>query len=73
MAEVIGLQSPTSIDVTGDVAALLQQVDESIQTINDRRPFSEAIESRIRTEFLPERVTATLNIEGITATRRQTL
>lgn len=64
---------PKDISVSGEVAALLQQIDENVQRLNERRPFDKQIETEIRKEFLPDRVTATLNIEGIAATRRQTL
>lgn len=67
------IQPPKSISVSGDVAALLQQVDENIESLNERRPFSKDTEIEVRRAFLPDRVTATLNIEGIAATRRQTL
>lgn len=67
------IQPPKGISLSGDVAALLQQVDENAERLNERRPFSRETELEVRKAFLPDRVTATLNIEGIAATRRQTL
>jgi Fic family protein len=69
----MGLQSPKEIEVSGDVLTLLTQVDENIGRVNELRPFSPEVNLKIRNAFLPDRVTATLNIEGIAATRRQTL
>lgn len=70
---VSDVQSASEIAVGGDIAALLQQVDENVERVNRLRPFDKETASKIRTAFLPDRVTATLNIEGIAATRRQTL
>jgi Fic family protein len=64
---------PKDVSVSGDVSALLQQVDENAERLNERRPFDNRTELEVRKAFLPDRVTATLNIEGIAATRRQTL
>lgn len=69
----MALQDIKSVSVSGDVADLIAQVDEAMKVLNQRRPFSPEVEARLRTLFLPDRVTATLNIEGITVTRRQTL
>lgn len=67
------IQAPKGITLSGDVLALLQQVDENAERLNERRPFSRETELEVRKAFLPDRITATLNIEGIAATRRQTL
>lgn len=67
------LQSPKDIEVSGDVLTLLAQADENLERVNELRPFREDVDAKIRSAFLPDRVTATLNIEGIAATRRQTL
>lgn len=69
----MGIQDVKDVVVGGDIQELLAQVDAALETLNSRRPFSPETESRIRTTFLPDRVTATLNIEGIHVTRRQTL
>lgn len=41
--------------------------------LNQLRPFSPDVNARLRTNLLPDRIVASLNMEGITATRRQTL
>ena len=53
--------------------AFFDEIDNALATLKMSRPFPPEVRSRIRTEFLPDRVTASLNIEGIGATRRQTL
>lgn len=75
MSEIgmIGFQSPNAIVLSGDVLALLQQVDENLERVASLRPFTAEVDQRIRNAFLPDRVTATLNIEGIAVSRRQTL
>ena len=64
---------PKSIELSGEVGVLLQQLDENLARVNELRPFADEANAAIRRAFLPERITATLNIEGIAATRRQTL
>lgn len=71
--KLVSIQDVKDITVGGDIQELLSQVDVALETLNTRRPFSPETETRIRTTFLPDRVTATLNIEGIHVTRRQTL
>lgn len=67
------VQDPKSIHLSGAVADLLAQVDESLDSLNKRRPFPDDTEAALRRRFMPDRVTATLNIEGIGVTRRETL
>lgn len=69
----MALQDIRSIQLAGDSNELLAQVDAALEKLNARRPFDPQVEDRIRTTFLPDRITATLNIEGIHVTRRQTL
>lgn len=64
---------PKSIELSGDVATLIEQLDENLERLNSMRPFDAEADAAIYRAFLPERITATLNIEGIAATRRQTL
>lgn len=52
---------------------LFEEIQTVISEINARRPFSPEVQDSIKTEFLPDRVTASLNIEGISVSRRQTL
>ena len=44
-----------------------------ISKINARRPFSREVQHNIKMKFLPDRITANLNMEGISVSRRQTL
>lgn len=67
------IQRPSSIELKAETINLLDEVSASIATLDESRPFGEEVESRITREFLPDRVTASLNIEGIAVTRRQTL
>lgn len=69
----MSIQDPKGIVLSGDIQELLSQCDAALSKLNERRPFSGETERKIRTTFLPDRVTATLNIEGIHVTRRQTL
>lgn len=69
----MAIQDPRGVTVSGAVADLLAQVDESLSSLNKRRPFPADTEARLRRRFLPDRITATLNIEGIGVTRRETL
>lgn len=70
---MVQIVNPQDIALEGDTLALLEQCDENIERVRKLRPFSEEVNKKIRDSFLPDRVTATLNIEGITATRRQTI
>jgi len=70
---MIAIQNPSSISLDGSTRDLLVQVTRATDEINNFRPFSPDIESRIRTTLLPDRIVASLNMEGIVATRRQTL
>lgn len=67
------LQNPNAIELKAETINLLDEVTASILSLNDSRPFGDEVDSRILREFLPDRVTASLNIEGIAVTRRQTL
>jgi len=70
---MIELQDPRQIAVDGPTRDLLGQASKAIQELEPHRPFSPEIQARLRTTFLPDRIVATLNMEGIVATRRQTL
>ena len=64
---------PRSATFEPETLNLLDQVSQTIDELNLRRPFSEEVNTRLSTEFLPDRVTASLNMEGIAVSRRQTL
>ena len=70
---MIDLQDPRTIQLSGTTERLLLQVAEASSAIEVHRPFSTDLGSRIRDALLPDRVVASLNMEGIVATRRQTL
>lgn len=70
---MVALQKPGSISLDASTRSLLEQVTVSIEELNQLRPFSSEIASRVRTSLLPDRIVASLNMEGIIATRRQTL
>jgi len=67
------IQDPFSIELDADTHNLLEEVDTLLNLINKRRPFTPETQHKLATAFLPDRVTASLNMEGITVTRRQTL
>jgi Fic family protein len=70
---MIDLISPAEIKVSPEVEQLLQQIDEEKEKFDRLRPLDDETRERIKIAFLPDRVTASLNMEGIIATRRQTL
>lgn len=72
-AEMSDIHNPNIIELKAETINLLDEVTASISALNEKRPFGDEVESRITREFLPDRVTASLNIEGIAVTRRQTL
>jgi hypothetical protein len=70
---MITLQDPTQITLSGPNQELLSQVSAAVDRIRPHRPFRPELESRLRDTLLPDRIVASLNMEGIVATRRQTL
>ncbi|MBB4197388.1 hypothetical protein CCR94_01710 [Rhodoblastus sphagnicola] len=70
---MIDLGNPRTIKISSDTTELLAQIDGSLAEFNKLRPLDRDTEVRIKMAFLPDRVTASLNMEGIIATRRQTL
>lgn len=52
---------------------ILEEVAAAQRRLDEIRPFSAAVAERLQRTLLPERIVSTLNIEGIHATRRQTL
>ena len=70
---MVDIQEVNSIRLDADTRNLLDEVDTSLESVNSRRPFSPDVQNKIATAFLPDRVTASLNMEGIAVTRRQTL
>ena len=65
--------SPASVKISSEAQQLLDQINDEKEKFDKLRPFDEDTEQRIKLAFLPDRVTASLNMEGIIATRRQTL
>lgn len=70
---MLALQNPKQIAMSGPNQELLSQVSTAIERISSHRPFSPEVEARLRETLLPDRIVASLNMEGIVATRRQTL
>lgn len=70
---MIELGSPSIIKIGSETRQLLDQILEEKAKFDRLRPLDEDTQDRIKREFLPDRVTASLNMEGIVATRRQTL
>jgi Fic family protein len=70
---MILLQRPSDIKLSGPNQELLSQVSVALDRIRIHRPFSPELESRLKQALLPDRIVASLNMEGIIATRRQTL
>ena len=67
------LQDPRSIQLTTAVQQLLTEVTTAVTNLNKIRPLAPDLAARLREALLPDRVVASLNMEGIIATRRQTL
>lgn len=70
---MIDFGTPSRVKLRQDTEQLLEQVDLAITEFNKLRPLSDDVKVRIKMAFLPDRVTSSLNMEGIVATRRQTL
>lgn len=69
----IRLQDPTQIKLSGPSEELLSQVSAGIGRVAAHRPFGHDLDVNLREALLPDRIVASLNMEGIVATRRQTL
>ncbi len=67
------LQDPRSLSVDGATKNLLSQVSQAKEELDALRPFPSEVLERLRRTLLPDRIVASLNMEGIIATRRQTL
>ena len=67
------LLDPRTATFEPETLNLFDQVSQAIAELNHNRPFDNEVNSRLATEFLPDRVTASLNMEGIAVSRRQTL
>lgn len=67
------IQDPRSISISETTLELLRQVTETLERLNAFRPLSPELALKLRETLLPDRVVASLNMEGIIATRRQTL
>jgi len=67
------IRDPRMAKFAPETLNVFDEVDAAISEIDKHRPFSSEIQGRISREFLPDRITATLNMEGISASRRQTL
>lgn len=65
--------NPRSADLAPETLNLFDEVAEVAAELAKKRPFDQETNARLSTEFLPDRITASLNMEGISVSRRQTL
>ncbi|MBS0571378.1 MAG: Fic family protein [Proteobacteria bacterium] len=70
---MIEIQDPRCIKLSGTNEQALAQVSYAMEKMNKRRPFDDGVSQHLRDALLPDRIVATLNMEGIVATRRQTI
>ncbi len=70
---MIELQDPRRLRLSGATEQALSQVSDAMSEINERRPFEDEVAARLKEALLPDRIVASLNMEGIVATRRQTI
>lgn len=63
---------PSSIHVSTEMAALLRDVDDELKDFRALGEFSAEVAEQIRMEFLPQRLSDTLNIEGVRVNPRVT-
>lgn len=66
------LQSPEEIVVTSDLRAILGDVLEDVNRLRSLGEFPPEVRDEIRRAFLPERISDTLNMEGIRVNPRVT-
>ncbi|MBK0327940.1 Fic family protein [Rhodobacteraceae bacterium F11138] len=64
---------PRTAELAPETQNLFDEVSSVASDLAKKRPFSQEVNSRLSTEFLPDRITASLNMEGISVSRRQTL
>lgn len=70
---MVDLQDPRTIKLSGATEQALSQLSDAMAELNERRPFDDEVAARLRDILLPDRIVASLNMEGIIATRRQTI
>lgn len=68
----IDLQAPDGIVVTSDLRAILADVVEELNRLRSLGEFPPEVREEIRRAFLPERISDTLNMEGIRVNPRVT-
>ena len=73
LAEELNLSLPQNVQFAPETLNLFDEIDRITFELEKRRPFPKEVDEKISSEFLPDRITATLNIEGISVSRRQTL
>ena len=64
---------PKAANLAPETLNLFEEVAQTNEDLKQKRPFGAEVDARLRTEFLPDRITASLNMEGISISRRQTL
>ena len=64
---------PRTANLAPETLNLFDEVVQTIEALKQKRPFGAEIDDRLSKEFLPDRITASLNMEGISISRRQTV
>ncbi|MEJ5218864.1 Fic family protein [Cognatishimia sp. D5M38] len=64
---------PRAANLAPETLNLIEEVAQTVKELDQNRPFGAEVDARLGKEFLPDRITASLNIEGISISRRQTL
>lgn len=67
------IMNPQGTDLAPETLNLFDEVAEVAADLAKLRPFNSEVNYRLSTDFLPDRITASLNMEGISVSRRQTL
>ncbi len=67
------IQDPRKVEFDPETLNLFEEISDLIAQVNESRPFSGEVSYQLKKEFLPDRITASLNMEGISVSRRQTL
>lgn len=71
--EVVSIRDPLEISLAGATLGMLTDVAAARKHLDNMRPFTSDVNARLQRALLPDRIVSSLNIEGIGATRRQTL
>ena len=64
---------PRAANLAPETLNLFDEVVQTTEALKQKRPFGAEVDGRLSKEFLPDRITASLNMEGISISRRQTV